>query len=162
MQQFIRLQQKRGIAWPTAELLLISQVGFVQEKAAGLERRNQRREELALQIEEHQDKIVLLDAKVPHLIQICNFSADQKFLADWSKRSGSISLCQSNTHVRNIKHLCAPATLGQPDGVASRSACYIKRATGREAREKLIIGAYKKRIRLKRGVRLLAEFLVPY
>src|SRR5581483_49918 len=62
VQQFIWLQQERGIVRPTAELLLICGVSLVEKKTAGLERRDQGREELALQIEEDKDKIVLLGA----------------------------------------------------------------------------------------------------
>src|SRR5262245_15408545 len=48
VQEFVRSQQKHRITRPADETLLLCSVGFVDQQAARLERRNQGREELVL------------------------------------------------------------------------------------------------------------------
>src|SRR5947209_18057963 len=104
---------------------LLSRVSLVDQKAAGLERRNQSREELPLEIEEHDRQIVLFPSEIRRIVQIQNLGFN-----------GHISLARIllghlNANFRNVHQLHLPAALGQPQRMRSE-----ERRVGKECRSR--------------------------
>src|SRR5215468_1772168 len=97
--QLARLQKIVRVAGPAVEPLLLDGVSLVYQEASGFESGAKGREECPLQIEKHQDQIVLRLAQTASGIEIKQLRLDSSAQPVGSRRSGP-SLENSRIFVR--------------------------------------------------------------
>lgn len=157
-QQFVRFEQVQGMAGATLESTLFQRVGFVKQKPAGLERRNQSREERALKIEKDEDQIILVLAQICVGLQISYLGINHDRVIE---ARGDVLLGQLNADFRYVHQLYLPTALRQPQRMAPHAAGNVQgRSRGRAGHE-FRIGVHQKWIRLQRAMRTFTVAAVP-
>ena len=106
------------MTWSTFKPLLLYGVCLINQEATRLQCRDQSREEFPLKKVEDHDKVVLSMAKILNGVEVADLSRD----GTRSSCLHGILLRLTDTNVRDIDQLYAPAMLGQPDCMASDSA----------------------------------------